>query len=85
VGAVRGAAVIITAEYLERLIEQSRWLPVGLVRVYIEPGIVIELNRTDRGWIVSVRRHPEELPASGTRNFTAPGDVPDYLVSQKEE
>jgi hypothetical protein len=75
----------LSAEYIERLIERSLWLPIGHTRVYIEAGIVIELNRTATGWIVSIRRHPEELPASGTKNFTAPGDVPDYLVSQKEE
>jgi hypothetical protein len=77
--------VILTTEYLERLIEQSRWLPVGLVRVYIEPGIIIELNRTDRGWIISVRRRTAELPIAGDKNFATPPDVPDYLVSQKEE
>jgi hypothetical protein len=77
--------MILTTEYLERLIEQSRWLPVGIVRVYIEPGIVIELNRTESGWIVSVRRRVEELPVSGTKNFTAPDGTPDYFVSQEKE
>ena len=53
--------------------------------MYIEPGIVIELDRTAGGWIVSVRRRVEELPISGTKNFTAPEGVPDYLVTQKED
>jgi hypothetical protein len=77
--------MILTTEYLERLIEESRWLPTGTTRVYIEDGIVIELNRTASGWIVSVRRRPEELPISGTKNFTTPSDVPDYFVSQEKD
>jgi hypothetical protein len=52
--------MIIESEYLERLIEQSRWLPVGLVRVCIEDGIVITLNRTQDGWVVSVAMKEKE-------------------------
>jgi hypothetical protein len=74
-----GAVMILTAEYLERLIEQSRWLPTGVTRVYIERDIVVELNRTASGWIVSVRRQPTELPVNGTKNFSPPGWVPDYF------
>jgi hypothetical protein len=77
--------MILSAEYLERLIEQSRWLPVGVTRVYIEPGIVIELNRTSSGWLVSIRRQPTELPASGTKNYSPPDWVPDYFVSQEKD
>jgi hypothetical protein len=77
--------MILTTEYLERLIEESRWLPTGLTRVYIEPGIVIELNRSKSGWIVSVRRRPEELPIVGDKNFRTPDGVPDYFVSQEKD